>query len=107
MFDSSCYSDRTYGRSTLSHVRLIDVTPTPVLGGLVRGDDGVSGLVKVFGGVLVLGRVAASDVAAGQAHAKVDPAIAGFQALLPTRGARRHIANLGEMGAVCQVGLRS
>ena len=38
--------------------------------------------VKVFGGVLILGRVAATDIAADQAHTQVDPGVAGLRALL-------------------------
>jgi hypothetical protein len=38
--------------------------------------------VKVFGGVFVLGRVAATDIAADKAHAQVDPGIAELHAIL-------------------------
>jgi hypothetical protein len=38
--------------------------------------------VKVFGGVFVLGRVAATDIAADQAHAQMDPGIALLNAIL-------------------------
>jgi hypothetical protein len=38
--------------------------------------------VKVFGGVFVLGRVAATDIAADQAHAQMDPAVAELNAIL-------------------------
>jgi len=38
--------------------------------------------VKVFGGVFVLGRVAAAHIAADKAHAQVDPGIAGLHAVL-------------------------
>ena len=38
-------------------------------------------VVKVLGGMLVLGRIATSDVAALQAHAKVDPRVAGLDAV--------------------------
>jgi hypothetical protein len=38
--------------------------------------------VKVFGGVLVLGRVAATHIAADKAHAQVDPGVAKLHAIL-------------------------
>src|SRR5216684_6270648 len=38
--------------------------------------------VKVFGGVLVLGRVATTDIAADEAHAQMDPGIAELHAIL-------------------------
>ncbi len=38
--------------------------------------------VKVFGGMFVLGRVAATDIAADKAHAQVDPSIAELNAIL-------------------------
>jgi hypothetical protein len=38
--------------------------------------------VKVFGGVLILGRVAATDIAADEAHAQMDPGIAELNAVL-------------------------
>jgi hypothetical protein len=38
--------------------------------------------VKVFGGVFVLGRVAAADVPADEAHAQMDPGIAELHAVL-------------------------
>jgi precorrin-6B methylase 1 len=36
----------------------------------------------MFGGVLVLGRIAAAHVAANQAQAQVDPGVSSFHALL-------------------------
>ena len=38
--------------------------------------------VKVFGGVFVLGRVAATNIAADEAHAQMDPGIAELHAIL-------------------------
>jgi hypothetical protein len=38
--------------------------------------------VKVFGGVFVLGRVAATDIAADKAHAQMDPGVAELNAVL-------------------------
>jgi hypothetical protein len=38
-------------------------------------------VVKVFGGVLVLGRIAATHVAAEQTHPQVNPGVADFDAV--------------------------
>jgi len=46
---------------------LIDITPTPILTRLKRLYDGVLAVVKVLGGVFILRRVAAANVAALQA----------------------------------------
>jgi hypothetical protein len=51
------------------------------------------GSVKVFCRVLVLGRIAASDVAAHQAHPQVDPRVAHLQAFFATIRARLYIFN--------------
>jgi hypothetical protein len=39
------------------------------------------GVVKVFGGMLVLGRIATRRVSADHAHAQMDPGIAGLNAV--------------------------
>jgi hypothetical protein len=39
------------------------------------------GVVKVFGGMLVLGRVATGGVSANQAHTQMDPGIASLNAV--------------------------
>jgi hypothetical protein len=56
--------------------------------------------MRVLGGVLVPGGIAASDVAAGQAEAQVDPCVPDGQALLAAFwGAGGDVLNLIEMGA--------
>ncbi len=50
--------------------------------------------VKVFGGVLVLGRVATTDIAADEAHPQMDPSIAGLHALLTNMLVRFSYLNL-------------
>jgi hypothetical protein len=42
----------------------------------------VLGVVKMLGGVLILGRIAASGMSADQAHAEVNPRIACLYAVL-------------------------
>jgi hypothetical protein len=54
----------------------------------------MSGLVEVFGGVLVLGRIAATDMAADQAQAQVDPGISHLEAFLATFAAGRDFVDL-------------
>jgi hypothetical protein len=57
-------------------IDLVDIAPDPILARLEGLYDGVVGGVEVPGGVFVLGVVAATDVAAGEADAQVHPAIA-------------------------------
>jgi hypothetical protein len=53
----------------------------------------------MFCRMLVLGRIAAADVAAAQAQAQVNPFIAHLQALFTAIGLRFHFVNLIEVGA--------
>ena len=57
----------------LARLQLIHVAPHPALSGLDRADQRMSDVVEVFGGVLVLRRIAAAYVAADQAQAQMDP----------------------------------
>jgi len=50
---------------------LIDVAPAPAFRRIVTFDDGMSGLMKVLGCMLVGRRIAAADMAAGAAEAQV------------------------------------
>jgi hypothetical protein len=59
----------------------VDVAPDPVFAGLDGAHDGMGGLMKMFGGVLVLRRIAAADIAAQHAQAQVNPAISHLYAL--------------------------
>src|SRR6266446_3659362 len=65
------------------------IAEAPLLSGLQRADDRVARGVKMLGRVLVLGRVAAADVAAAHAQAQVHPGIAHRQALLAALRAGR------------------
>jgi hypothetical protein len=58
----------------------VDVAPAPIFAGLDGFDDGVLGGVEMFCGVFVFRRVAATDVAAGHAKAKMDPSVAHLHA---------------------------
>jgi hypothetical protein len=60
----------------------IHVTPPPRVGRKKRFHDGMTARVEMFGGVLVLRRIAAADVAARKTQPEVNPRIAHFQAFL-------------------------
>ena len=78
---------------------LVDVAPFPMLTRLQGCDDRVMGLVEMLRRVLVLRRIAASDVTAGEAESKMDPGITCLQALLAPLAARYDLPDLVEMGA--------
>src|SRR5258708_6689285 len=61
---------------------VVGVAPHPGLAGLQGAHGGMAGGVVVLRGVLVLRRVTAAHVAAGEAEAEVYPAVADLQALL-------------------------
>jgi hypothetical protein len=82
------------GLSREIEFHLVDIAPAPILSRLKGPHDGVLGGVKVFGGVPVLGRIAATHVAARHAQAEVDPSIPHLEALGATVGLRLHFTNL-------------
>lgn len=65
----------------LAHL-LVDVAPQPALVGLCGGYYRMSGLVEVLGGMTVLGRIAASNMAASKACAQMHPNVSKRNALL-------------------------
>ena len=56
-------------------------------------NDGMLRGVKMFGGVLVLRRIAAADVAAGKTHAQMHPRISDLEAIFTAARARFDVAN--------------
>ena len=72
----------------------VDVTPAPGLARFYGLHDGVLRVVKVLRSVLVLGRIAAPDVAAFHAKAQVNPRVAHFQAFFATICVRSDLPNL-------------
>ena len=74
---------------------LVDVAPAPRLALLEAADDRVPGLVEVPVGMPVRRRVAAADVAAGQAQPEVHPLGAVAQALLAPVGRRSGVTDAG------------
>jgi len=77
----------------LGQIDFVHVAPAPVLARLERLHDGMLGLIKVFGGMLVLGRIAAADVAARETFPEMDPGVAHLQAFLATFTARRYLTD--------------
>jgi len=78
----------------------VDEAPAPGFAGFDGFHDGVLGGMKMLGGVLVFGGIAAADVAAFEAQAQVDPRVAHFQALFAAAGVRFDGANLRKMRAL-------
>jgi len=89
----------------LVHPVLVDVAPEPAFAGLGGGDHRMFRGVEVFGGVFVLGRVAAAYVAALQAGAQVYPLIAHGDALGTDMRLGRNVVAVGEVFAMRHLGL--
>jgi hypothetical protein len=64
--------------STLEFARhdVIDITPDPSLAGFNGTNQGMFCRVKMLGGMLVLGRIAASHVPAVHTEPQMDPLVA-------------------------------
>src|SRR5580698_3645868 len=72
---------------------LIHVAPLPGFSRLKRLHDGVLGLMKMLGSMLVLGGVTAAHVAANEALPQMHPGVAHFQTLFATLAAGRYLPN--------------
>src|SRR5438552_9363343 len=81
-------------------VHLIYLAPAPLLARLERFDDGVTALVEVLGGVLVLRVVAAAHVPTGHTEAKVYPCIPHLQAVFAAVRAGPNVSYLVKVGAL-------
>jgi hypothetical protein len=84
-----------------SQKHLVHITPTPVLARLEGLHDRVLGLVKVLGGMFVLGRVTASYMTADQTFSQVDPGVAHLETLLAAFAAGFNLANFGYVRTGC------
>jgi hypothetical protein len=69
-------------RQDVVQFHFIHETPDPRLPGFVGPDERVLRFLEVFGGMLVLGRVATAHMFATETQAQVNPAIAGLNAVL-------------------------
>jgi len=78
-------------------LKLVHITPVPALAGLKRFHDRVLRGVEMFRGVLVLRRIAATDMTAAFAYPKMHPIIAHFQALFAALRTRRYLMYLIQM----------
>src|SRR5262249_44837149 len=96
------WSRRRSSRLCRLQHHLVDVAPQPVLARLERPNDRVAGGVEVSGGVIGLGRVGAGAVAADQALAQVDQAVADLQAVLAAVRARGDVPDLVQVRAGCR-----
>jgi len=67
----------------------VDVAPAPILSGLEGSDEGVLGGVEMFCGMAIFRRIAAANVAADQAQAKMHPRVAHQEAFLAAFAAGR------------------
>lgn len=97
------YSGRPNVRGVLAHGRLdfyvIHETVSPVFAGLKRLNNRVSAVGGVLPCVTIRGRIAATDMTARKADPQVEPAAADAQAVLTaSRGRRRYVANLRDVG---------
>jgi hypothetical protein len=63
--------------------------------------------MKMFCGVFVFGRVAATDMAANQAEAQVHPAVAHLQTFFAALGFGLYVLDLIEMSTIISHGFSS
>jgi hypothetical protein len=77
--------------------QLVHVAPAPILAGLDGLHDGVLGAVKMLGGMLILGGIAAPNVAAGKAHSQMDPRISALQTFFAAVGIGFYMIDLIEV----------
>jgi hypothetical protein len=87
--------------SGVLHLDLVGVAPAPVFARFEGLDDGVFGLVEVFGGVAIRRAIATTDMSAREAQTQVDPTGADLQAIFASLRARRHLVDLVEVRTFC------
>jgi hypothetical protein len=82
----ACRRPNDLGEKHSSHkfagLDLVHVTPDPAFSRLDGANQGMLRFVKMLSGVLVLGRVATTNVSASEAQTQVNPRIAGLGAVL-------------------------
>jgi hypothetical protein len=79
---------------------LIDIAPHPRFPSFIGTNQRVLGLMKVFGRVLVLRGIAASDMPARQAQPQVNPGVAGLDAVFANVFIATPDLDLIQMGAL-------
>jgi hypothetical protein len=85
-----------------SGLDFVYITPHPGFSRLVGTDERVLRLVKMFGGVLVLGRITTSHVSTNKAQAQVNPGVAGLNTVLTDVLIRFFDFDLIQVGAFCR-----
>jgi hypothetical protein len=78
--DRTAKADKAPSGHELSGLDFVNVAPHPGFSRLNRADQRVLGLVKMFGGVLVFRRIAATHVPANQTEPQVHPGVAHLHA---------------------------
>jgi hypothetical protein len=78
---------------------LVHKAPPPLFAGLVRLDQGMTGLVEVGGGVTSGRVVTTAHVTADPAHSEMDPMTSHAEAVLAAVRRRLDVLNLVEMVA--------
>jgi hypothetical protein len=85
-------------------LHLIDVAPTPVLARLEGLHDWVMNRVEAFGGLLILGAVAATDMTTRKAQAKIHARVARIRMIAAALGAQFYFLDLIEKEARSHLG---
>jgi len=76
-----------YGSQFLgAQLQFIDITPAPIFARFKRTHDRMGGSVKVLCGMFVFGRIATTNMTAGETHAQMHPRVAHLEALFTTFG---------------------
>lgn len=78
---------------------LVHIAPAPVLAGFNGPDHWMMQGMEVLSGVLIFGRIAATDMAAGETDSQMYPSVAGFHAIFTNMAGRLEITGLLEMTA--------
>jgi hypothetical protein len=93
---------RSVRSSVSAQEHFVHVTPRPIFARLKRSNDRMGGGVKMFRGVAIRRRVAATDMSAGKAKPQVDPGRTDLQTILAPVRARDDVGiDLIEVGASC------
>jgi hypothetical protein len=79
--------------------QLIRVAPNPALAGFDGAHQRMTGLLEVLGGMLILRRVATSDMTAAQAQSQMHPAVADLDAVFANVFVRASDLDLIQMAA--------
>src|SRR6516225_9938977 len=85
-------------RDSRSQEDFVHIAPAPVLAGLERLHHRMLGLMKMLGGVLVLGGVTAAYMAALEAQPQVNPGVLHLETFLAASATGRDFLDVFRMG---------